>query len=54
VTAEGVETNAQAMALRIAGCDQLQGFLFGKPMPIAEIARLRQREEPLFRLSGLA
>ncbi|WP_377296707.1 putative bifunctional diguanylate cyclase/phosphodiesterase [Rhizobium sp. SGZ-381] len=54
VTAEGVETDAQAVALRIAGCDQLQGFLFGKPVPIAEIARLRGLEEPLFRLSGSA
>jgi EAL domain-containing protein (putative c-di-GMP-specific phosphodiesterase class I) len=31
--AEGVETRAQADALRKMGCDQVQGFLFGRPEP---------------------
>jgi diguanylate cyclase (GGDEF)-like protein len=32
VVAEGVETESQARCLRGLGCDQLQGFLFAKPM----------------------
>lgn len=32
VTAEGVETQAQANALAESGCDQLQGYLVGRPM----------------------
>ncbi|MDF0698295.1 EAL domain-containing protein [Rhizobium sp. MC63] len=32
VTAEGIETEGQAVAMRLFGCDSLQGYLFGKPM----------------------
>jgi diguanylate cyclase (GGDEF)-like protein len=31
VVAEGVETQAQAEALRAIGCSQVQGFLYGRP-----------------------
>jgi diguanylate cyclase (GGDEF)-like protein len=31
VTAEGVESEAQAEFLRIQGCDELQGYLFSRP-----------------------
>ncbi|WP_420414300.1 putative bifunctional diguanylate cyclase/phosphodiesterase [Roseibium sp.] len=31
ITAEGVETEEQAILLRAAGCDLVQGYLYGKP-----------------------
>ncbi len=38
VVAEGVETEEQADVLRAASCDELQGFLFARPMPGDEVA----------------
>jgi EAL domain-containing protein (putative c-di-GMP-specific phosphodiesterase class I) len=37
--AEGVETNEQLDTLRREGCSEVQGYLFGKPMPAGEFAR---------------
>jgi diguanylate cyclase (GGDEF)-like protein/PAS domain S-box-containing protein len=39
VVAEGVETQKQALLLRRLGCHQLQGFLFGVPVPGDQITR---------------
>lgn len=40
VTAEGVETKEQANMVRLAGCDQIQGWLYYKALPAAEIDTL--------------
>lgn len=37
VTAEGVETQAQADLVRVAGCDQIQGWLYYKAMSATDI-----------------
>jgi diguanylate cyclase (GGDEF)-like protein len=37
VTAEGIETPAQAAMMRAAGCDLLQGFYFGRPIEAAAL-----------------
>jgi diguanylate cyclase (GGDEF)-like protein len=42
VLIEGVETEEQRVLLRLAGCNEMQGFLFAKPMPGEEIDRLLQ------------
>jgi len=40
VLVEGVETEQQRVLLRLAGCDEMQGFLFAKPAPAKAIDRL--------------
>ncbi|MFC3068273.1 putative bifunctional diguanylate cyclase/phosphodiesterase [Phenylobacterium soli] len=39
IVAEGVEEEAQALFLRAAGCDRMQGYLFARPMPAEAMER---------------
>lgn len=38
VVAEGVESQEQLAMLRLIGCDEIQGYLFGKPLPAESYA----------------
>ncbi len=44
VTAEGIETEEQGIAVRLFGCDELQGYFHGKPMTAADITKRYQAE----------
>ncbi len=45
VTAEGIEREDQAMILHLCGCDELQGYLFGRPMPAEDINAMFGEQE---------
>jgi diguanylate cyclase (GGDEF)-like protein len=46
ITAEGVETEAQATILKAAGCHQGQGYLFGRPITAASAQALADAQPP--------
>ncbi len=50
VVAEGVETTEQLCFLRDNGCDEAQGFLYGRPMRAEELTNLLRRIGPGGRL----
>jgi EAL domain-containing protein (putative c-di-GMP-specific phosphodiesterase class I) len=43
VVAEGVETGAQEEFLRASGCDELQGYRLGRPVPARDFRRLLEK-----------
>ena len=40
VVAEGVDAEEQARMLHLLRCDQMQGYLFSKPLPLQEMTAL--------------
>ncbi|WP_448526958.1 bifunctional diguanylate cyclase/phosphodiesterase [Parathermosynechococcus lividus] len=46
IVAEGVETVAQLEQLTALGCDVIQGFIFARPMPYAELLEWVQTAPP--------
>ncbi|MGE5027233.1 MAG: EAL domain-containing protein [Betaproteobacteria bacterium] len=41
--AEGVETAEQLDFLRTAGCDEIQGYYYSRPLPEADFIRFLQQ-----------
>jgi diguanylate cyclase (GGDEF)-like protein len=52
VLIEGVETEEQRVLMRLAGCNEMQGFLFARPTPREDIDRLLAAEKPQIRGAG--
>lgn len=46
VIAEGIETKEQATAVKAHGCDFFQGFLFSRPVPLAQAIDLTKNWKP--------
>jgi EAL domain-containing protein (putative c-di-GMP-specific phosphodiesterase class I) len=46
VVAEGVETKSQLSFLRILQCDEIQGYLFSRPVPAGEIEQMLSGRVP--------
>lgn len=55
VVAEGVETHDQLEALQRLGCSEVQGYLIGKPLPIAcyaHVTSVSEETEPQIKVAG--
>ena len=49
IVAEGVETEVQQEFLTSVGCDAMQGYLMGRPMPPEQFLQALQPEQPTIR-----
>ena len=54
VVAEGIESIHQFHQLRILGCEYGQGYLFSKPLQVADIERMLVRQTPLAKCPPVA
>jgi EAL domain-containing protein (putative c-di-GMP-specific phosphodiesterase class I) len=54
VVAEGIETDEQRVLLRLAGCDEMQGFLFAKAIAATAIDKILARPAKTRRSSSSA
>jgi len=54
VIAEGVEDAGQRALLHQWGCDEIQGYFYGRPVPAREAARFLREQEPLSVVPTLA
>ena len=52
VVAEGVETEAQFTLLRASGCDEVQGYLMGRPLSVHDLYNLFKDGAEPFRLAA--
>jgi EAL domain-containing protein (putative c-di-GMP-specific phosphodiesterase class I) len=52
VVAEGVEREDQVAMLRSMNCDQLQGYLWGRPLPAASVPGLMLARRANFSVEG--
>ena len=46
VVAEGVETDAQLACLQEMNCEEVQGFIYSEPLPVAKIEKLIMKGKP--------
>jgi diguanylate cyclase (GGDEF)-like protein len=52
ILVEGIETEEQRSLVRLAGCDEMQGYLFARPSPREEIDRMVEAPRPALRAAG--
>ena len=48
IVAEGVETDEQLQYLKKNNCDKIQGYLFAKPLPVAELEIMIEEHEKIY------